>query len=56
MLVNIIDDIFYFLIFGDVVSGSVMDNFRWVYVFYDDFMSFVLKKDWVKNNYGKWIV
>ena len=33
-----------------------MDNPRRVYAFYDDFTSPALKKDWVKNNYGKWIV
>lgn len=56
MSANTIDDISYSLMLGDAVSGSVMDNPRRVYAFYDDFTSPALKKDWVKNNYGKWIV
>lgn len=56
MSANTIDDISYSLMLGDAVSGSVMDNPRRVYAFYDDFTSPALKKDWVKNNYGKWTV
>lgn len=40
---------------GDSVSGSVKDNFGKVYVFYDDFFSLALKKDWVKI-WGEWSV
>ena len=53
---NTVDDMSYFLVLGASVSGSAMDNPNKVYAFYDDFSSSVLKKKWVKNNWGKWSV
>ena len=53
---NTVDDVSYFLVLGASVSGSAMDNPSKVYAFHDDFSSSALKKEWVKNNYGKWSV
>lgn len=56
MSANTVDDFSYFLVLGDAVSGSVMDNPDNVYAFHDDFSSSVLKEEWTMNNYGKWSV
>ena len=56
MSANTVDASSYFLVLGGAVSGSAMDNPDYVYAFYDDFSTSVLKKEWVTNNYGKWSV
>ena len=53
---NTVDNVSYFLVLGASVSGSAMVNPDKVYAFHDDFSSLALKKEWVKNNWGKWSV
>jgi len=53
---NTVDDSSYFLMLGNAVSGSAMDNPDHVYAFHDDFSNSVLKKEWMTNNFGKWSV